>query len=120
MTIDPRIRRLRAAAAAVHTGLEQLVAEVNATTDIPVHAEALRLLYLDADAASSVLGALAPVLAALGAKFSAIDDDHAAEAACALEEAAGYVGDSAGLRVYRALDCLTGIAPTQPTESEQQ
>jgi hypothetical protein len=79
----------------------------------------LRLLYPDADAARSVLGAVAPVLTALGGKFSAIDDDAAAEAACVLEEAAAYAKD-AGQRVYHALGCLTGIAPIQPTESEQQ
>ncbi|MEU3220109.1 hypothetical protein [Streptomyces sp. NPDC006971] len=96
------------AVAAIRLGLQALRAQaLGDTADHEDQADVLRALYDDRAQEASVLGMVSSLLTDLGA---AIGDQGHEDVAETIDEAAGYVQDSAGLRLERARAALTEAA----------
>lgn len=98
LSADRQIAKVRAAAAVVRLGLEQLLAEAKATAGPAVRVEILRILHRDDDQAAGVLGPLGDIVTALSTSADTVDE---------LDEAAAYIQDYAGQRIDRAVATLS-------------
>ncbi|SEE58826.1 hypothetical protein SAMN04490357_7667 [Streptomyces misionensis] len=95
-----------AAVAAIRLGLQTLRhTALGDTADHEDQAHVLQALYDDRHREGSVLGMVSDMLTDLGLTLG---DQGAEDAAEAVDEAAAYVQDSAGLRLERARTVLTG------------
>ncbi|WP_331721778.1 hypothetical protein OG596_38530 (plasmid) [Streptomyces sp. NBC_01102] len=93
------------AVAAIRLGLQALRAQaLGDTADREDQTDVLRALYDDRAQEASILGMVSNLLTDLGA---AIGDQGNEDVAETIDEAAGYVQDSAGRRLERARAALT-------------
>ncbi|MEU2744617.1 hypothetical protein ABZ656_57875 [Streptomyces sp. NPDC007095] len=110
MTTPPRTRleRVRASAGIVKLALQQIEDELAGPAVADVLAEVLRELFDEAAPQDGVLGSLGQLLtvASQAAALTPIDTDDSESAACAIEEAAAFVTDSAGMRLHLATSTL--------------
>ena len=105
MTDTEQSERIRRSAAVARHHLRQLLGEARAGLDDQSRLALLGVLYDDGDADNSILGVLSDLFTATTTPFndgSAELDDELESAVDALDSAASYVRDSAGLRVERA------------------
>ncbi|AXK37503.1 hypothetical protein DVA86_20470 [Streptomyces armeniacus] len=102
------MERVRAAAAIARLALQQIEDELDGETDAHVLAQIVHELHHEAHPQDGALGALAQLLTKAGqaAAVSTVDPDDAESAACAIEEAAAFVSDSAGMRLHLATRTL--------------
>ncbi|MFI7020125.1 hypothetical protein [Streptomyces sp. NPDC050164] len=94
--------RIRLAATIARHALEQLLREAKEGLGDEARTELLLALYDDVDPTSSVLGRLGDVLNKVAEPLREIDDEDLEDVACQLDEAAGHIHDSAGIRLDRA------------------
>jgi hypothetical protein len=108
VTDRARIERIRSSAGIARAALTQIREELGGPVDQVVLVEALRELFDEARPDAGVLGQLAQLLARASqtAVLTPIDSEDAESAACAIEEAAGFVTDFAGMRLYLATRTL--------------
>ncbi|GAA1376652.1 nucleoside 2-deoxyribosyltransferase domain-containing protein [Streptomyces beijiangensis] len=106
---DQQIVKVRAAAAVVRLGLQQLLAEAKQLSGPAVRIEMLRLLHRDEDQAAGALGPLGDLVTELSTSLSAAEDIDIADAVD-LDEAAAYLQDYAGQRINRARRSLEAQA----------
>ncbi|MEU1600457.1 hypothetical protein ABZ468_48850 [Streptomyces sp. NPDC005708] len=69
-------------------------------------AEILREFHCEADPQAGVFGQVAQLLTAAGDVAERLAPDGDGEASCPLHEAAGFITDSAGERIYQATRAL--------------
>lgn len=109
LSADRQIDKVRAAAAVVRLGLEQLLNEAKWIAGPVVRVEILRLLHRDEDQAAGVLAPLADIITALSTSVCTAEDTEdldLADSVNQLDEAAAYVQDYAGQRIDRARQAL--------------
>lgn len=108
MTDRARIERIRSSAGIAQAALTQIREELGGPVDQVVLAEALRELFDEDAPDAGVFGHLAQLLtrASQAAVLTPIDSDDSESAACAIEEAAGFITDSAGMRLHLATRTL--------------
>ncbi|WP_410540523.1 hypothetical protein [Streptomyces sp. KL2] len=108
MTASGRIDRVRAAAAIARLALQQIQDDLTGDISPREPAEIMRELHHEADPHDGVLGALAQLLtrAAQTVTLTPIDTDAREAAAGAVEEAAAFITDSAGMRLHLATRTL--------------
>ncbi|MEE1943049.1 hypothetical protein V1L54_27205 [Streptomyces sp. TRM 70361] len=108
MTATTRTDRVRTAAAIARLALQQIQDETTGDIAAPELAAIVRELHDEADPPGGVLGALAQLLTrtAQAAALTPGDTDDREAAACALEEAAAFITDSAGMRLHLATRTL--------------
>lgn len=94
--------RVRLAATIARHALEQLLREAKDGLSDEARAELLLALYDDVDPTSSVLGSLGNVLNQVAEPLREIDDEDLEDVVLQLDEAAGFIHDSAGGRLDRA------------------
>lgn len=102
MTGGDQKDRVRLAATIARHALEQLLREAKDGLSDEARAELLLALYDDVDPDASVLGRLGDVLNQVAEPLRVVDDEDLEDVACQLDEAAGYIHDSAGSRLDRA------------------
>ncbi|MFB8314701.1 hypothetical protein ACFC5T_40285 [Streptomyces sp. NPDC055961] len=104
------------ALAAIRLGLDTLRTHaLGDTADHEDHVTVLQALYDDRDREGSVLGMLSELITDLGI---VLGEQGAEDVAETIDEAAGYVQDSAGMRLERARAVLTEGAPAGPPQAE--
>jgi len=108
---DPRIGRARASAGIVQLALQQIEHDLADVADPAVLAQMLRELFREDDPPGGVFGSLAQLLTAAGRTADHIEHDKDPDTADnevsgLLEEAAAYIGDSAGLNLHYATRTL--------------
>lgn len=88
--------------------LQQIEDELGGPTDAEFLAETLRVLFDEADPKGGVLGSLNQLrtMASRAAALTPLDADDSESAACAIEEAAAFALDSAGMRLHLATSTL--------------
>ncbi|MGI5485116.1 hypothetical protein [Streptomyces lavendofoliae] len=103
-----RLERVRASAGIAQLALQQIEDEFAGPVDAELLAGVLRELFDEADPPGGLLGSLQQLLttAARTALRTPLDQDDAEAAGCALEEAAIFVIDSAGMRLHQATSTL--------------
>lgn len=108
MTASGRIGRVRAAAAIARLALQQIQDDLTGDISPQELAEIAREFHHEADPHDGVLGALAQLLtrAAQTAALTPIDTHDCEAAARAIEEAAAFITDSAGMRLHLATRTL--------------
>jgi hypothetical protein len=99
-----RLERVRASTGIAQLALQQIEDELADLADAELVAGVLRELFDEADPPGGLLGSLQQLLttAAQTVLRTPLDQDDAEAAGCALEEAAGFVIDSAGMRLHQA------------------
>lgn len=109
MSSRTRIERVRASAGIVQLALQQIQNELGSPVDPVFLAQALREFHHEVDPHNGVFGALAQLLTTASqgaAALAAAEDDTDTDVACALEEAAALLTDSAGMRLHLATRTL--------------
>ncbi|MFE5714513.1 hypothetical protein ACFQ7J_27335 [Streptomyces sp. NPDC056501] len=103
-----RLERVRASAGIAKLALQQIEDELAGPIDAEILGGALRELFDETDPMRGLLGQLQQLLtvAAQAAVLTPLDQDEAVAAACAIEEAAAFVADSAGMRLHLATSTL--------------
>ncbi|MFD3484922.1 hypothetical protein [Streptomyces sp. NPDC058665] len=96
--------RVRTSAGTAKHALQQIEDELGGPLDAEFLAETLRELFDEADPEGGILGSLNQLLtkASRAAALTPLDGEDAEFAACAIEEAAAFVADSAGMRLHLA------------------
>jgi hypothetical protein len=102
------LERVRASAGIVKLAVQQIEDELGGPIDAEFLAETLRELFDEADPKGGVLGSLNQLLtmASRAAALTELDGEDAESAACAVEEAAAFLLDSAGMRLHLATSTL--------------
>lgn len=103
-----RLERVHASASIVKLAVEQIENELGGPIDTEFLAEMLRELFDEAFPQDGVFGSLNQLLttASKAAALTPLDGEDAESVACAIEEAAAFVADSAGMRLYLATSTL--------------
>ncbi|MEU2995066.1 hypothetical protein ACPCAJ_34290 [Streptomyces griseoincarnatus] len=103
-----RLERVRASAGIVKLAAQQIEDELGGPIDAEFLAETLRELFDEADPKGGVLGSLNQLLtmASRAAALTELDGEDPESAACAIEEAAAFTLDSAGMRLHLATSTL--------------
>ncbi|MET9077898.1 hypothetical protein ABZX95_38445 [Streptomyces sp. NPDC004232] len=103
-----RLERVRASAGIAKLALQQIEDELDGPVDAELLAEVLRELFDEADPPGGVLGSLSQLLttASRATTRTQLDGEDSESAACAIEEAAAYMADSAGMRLHLATSTL--------------
>ncbi|QIB49510.1 hypothetical protein [Streptomyces aureoverticillatus] len=103
-----RLERVRASAGIVKLALQQIEDELGGPIDSELLAGLLRELFEEAFPQDGLFGALSQLLttASRVAALTPLDGEDAESAACAIEEAAAYIGDCAGMRLHLATSTL--------------
>lgn len=103
-----RLERVRASAGIVKLAAQQIEDELGGPIDAEFLAETLRELFDEADPKGGVLGSLNQLLTmtSRAAALTALDREDSEAAACALDEAAAFALDSAGMRLHLATSTL--------------
>ncbi|KIF72742.1 hypothetical protein QR77_41390 [Streptomyces sp. 150FB] len=103
-----RLERVRAAAGIVKLALQQIEDELGGPGDAEFLAGMLRELFDEAFPQDGVFGSLNQLLttASRAAALTTLDSEDTESAACAIEEAAALVADSAGMRLHLATSTL--------------
>ncbi|MET9427922.1 MULTISPECIES: hypothetical protein [unclassified Streptomyces] len=103
-----RLERVRASAGIVKLAIQQIEGELGGPIDAEFLAGMLRELFDEADPPGGILGSLNQLLttASRAAALTPLDTDDSESAACAIEEAAAYINDSAGMRLHLATRTL--------------
>jgi hypothetical protein len=112
VTTPDRVHRVRAAAGITRLALQQIEDELAADVTPAELVGILREFHHEADPQDGVLGSLAQLLTVAAQRAEHLGGDG--EASCPLHEAAAYVCDSVGQRIYyatRALDAQGEDAP---------
>ncbi|MEU5958806.1 hypothetical protein [Streptomyces sp. NPDC047525] len=104
----PRLDRVRSSASIAKLAVQQLEDELGDPVDPELLAGLLRELFDEACPQDGLFGALSQLLtmASRVAVLAPLDGEDAESAACAIEEAAAYIGDSAGMRLHLATSTL--------------
>ncbi|MFE6985832.1 hypothetical protein [Streptomyces griseus] len=103
-----RLERVHASAGIAKLAIQQIEDELGGPVDAEFLAGALRELFDEAFPQDGVLGSLNQLLtmASRAAALTPLDGEDTESAACALEEAAAFVADSAGMRLHLATSTL--------------
>ncbi|MET9656802.1 hypothetical protein [Streptomyces sp. NPDC006510] len=103
-----RLERVRASAGIVKLAVQQIEDELGGPIDAEFLAETLRELFDEADPKGGVLGSLNQLLtmASRAAALTPLDSEDSESAACAIDEAAAFTLDSAGMRLHLATSTL--------------
>ncbi|MFE7617868.1 hypothetical protein [Streptomyces sp. NPDC057496] len=103
-----RLERVRASAGIVKLAVQQIEDELGGPIDAELLAETLRELFDEADPKGGVLGSVNQLLtmASHPAALTPLDSEDPESAACAIEEAAAYIGDSTGMHLHLATSTL--------------
>ncbi|OKK05290.1 hypothetical protein AMK09_37715 [Streptomyces sp. CB02488] len=103
-----RLERVRASAGIAKLAVQQIEDELGGPVDAEFLAGLLRELFDEAFPQDGVLGSLSQLLtmASRVAALTPLDGEDAESAACAIEEAAAFVADSAGMRLHLATSTL--------------
>ncbi|WP_217143782.1 hypothetical protein [Streptomyces sp. AC627_RSS907] len=103
-----RLERVRASAGIVKLAVQQIEDELGGPIDAEFLAETLRELFDEAEPKGGVLGSLNQLLttASRAAALTPLDDEGSESAACAIDEAAAFLLDSAGMRLHLATSTL--------------
>ncbi|MFC8273835.1 hypothetical protein ACFUJR_15180 [Streptomyces sp. NPDC057271] len=103
-----RLERVRASAGIVKLAVQQIEDELGGSIDAEFLAETLRELFDEADPKGGVLGSLNQLLtmASRAAALTPLDGEDSESAACAVDEAAAFLLDSAGMRLHLAASTL--------------
>ncbi len=107
-TTRTRIDRVRASAGIIQLALQQIEDELRGPFHAEFLAETRRELFDEADPKGGVLGSLNQLLttASMAAALTALDGEDSEPAACAIDEAAAFLLDSAGMRLHLATSTL--------------
>lgn len=103
-----RLERVRASAGIAKLAVQQIEDELGGPIDADLLAETLRELFDEADPKGGVLGSLNQLLttASRAAALTPLDGEDSESAACAIDEAAAFLLDSAGMRLHLATSTL--------------
>lgn len=103
-----RLARVRSSAGIAKLAVQQLEDELGAPADPELLAGLLRELFDEAFPQDGLFGSLSQLLttASRAAALTPLDGEDTESAACAIEEAAAYIGDSAGMRLHLATSTL--------------
>ncbi|MCT9094188.1 hypothetical protein N4G70_35915 [Streptomyces sp. ASQP_92] len=103
-----RLDRVRSSVGIAKLAVQQLEDELARPVDPELLAGLLRELFDEAFPQDGLFGSLNQVLtmASRVAALTPLDGEDPESAACAIEEAAAYTGDSAGLRLHLATSTL--------------
>ncbi|WP_407842076.1 hypothetical protein ACE1OC_42755 (plasmid) [Streptomyces sp. DSM 116496] len=104
-----RLSRVRASAGIVKLAIQQIQDELDGPADAEFLAETLRELFDEPFPQDGILGSLNQLLTVASraaARAAALTPPDGEDAARALEEAAAFLTDSAGMRLHRATATL--------------
>jgi len=101
-----RLERVRTSAGIAQLALQQIEDEITGDTNAPELAEILREIHREANPASGVFGSLAHMLTVAAQAAERNEPDHDGDASSPLHEAAAFVTDNAGFRLYLATRSL--------------
>ncbi|MGW5679043.1 hypothetical protein ACWEV4_28865 [Streptomyces sp. NPDC003860] len=103
-----RLERVRSSIGIAKLAVQQLEDELGGPVDAELLAGLLRELFDEQFPQDGLFGSLNQLLtmASRVAALTPLDSEGPESAACAIEEAAAYIGDSAGMRLHLATSTL--------------